>query len=134
MKLLILIALFALTVNGASAEDAIPVTGVQGVYAVEVGGQRYLVTELKDTSREKISRWNILRLKRGLKIWTYGVIDSKMPLRLYEAQYEKNKAILDQAPDVRPDDQKHPVKHAIEQFGPATNCIVNFVMLLTGQG
>lgn len=140
MKIVILIALFVLSVTAANADDALPRTGVQGVYAIEVGGQRYLVTELKDTSREKISKWNVLRLKRGLKIWTYAVLDetgkaeSKYPLRLYEAQYKMNKAILDQAPDVRPDEQKHPVKHGIEQFGPATNCLVNFLMLVTGQG
>lgn len=131
MRFLVLIVL--LLVTQAAGADEVPRTGVQPVYAVEVADQRYLVTKFTDTSRERISKWNLLRFKRGELIRTYELLDSKYPLRLYEPQYRKNKAILDEVPDVRPDDQKHPIKHGVEQFGPAANTLVSFFLLFVGR-
>jgi hypothetical protein len=98
---------------------------VEAVYAVEKGGQRYLVTELLKQERVKISKWNALRLKRGERFWTYKLVDSEYPLRLSEADVKANWDMLKNVPDKRPFEVRHPIAGKAQdhcrKWGPCYN-------------
>lgn len=72
------------------------------VYAVEKGDQRYLITELVEKKRVKISKWNILRFKRGELYRQYRLHEGKGLVRFDNGFYKSHETELKDVPDNRP--------------------------------
>ena len=72
------------------------------VYAVEKGEQRYLITELVEKKRVKISKWNIVRLKRGELYRQYRLHEGAGLVRFDSGFYKSHKEELKDVPDNRP--------------------------------
>jgi hypothetical protein len=76
------------------------------------------VVALKEHRRDKISKWNILKLKRGEEYWKYEVVDSTYPIRFGKDTFKANKAILKDVPDEREFNDRHPIKTKCEIYSP----------------
>lgn len=72
------------------------------VYAVEKDDQRYLITELVEKKRVKISKWNIVRLKRGELYRQYRLHEGKGLVRFDNGFYKSHEKELKDVPDNRP--------------------------------
>lgn len=87
---------------------AVPALAMGEVHPIEVRGTTYNVVEVKERTREKISRWNMLRLKRGEKYVRFKVLDLDEPLFVLEKDLPKK--TIDEVPDYRPWSVQHPRK------------------------
>lgn len=72
------------------------------VYAVEKGEQRYLITELVEKKRVKISKWNIVRFKRGELYRQYRLHEGAGLVRFDNGFYKSHEKELKDVPDNRP--------------------------------
>ena len=72
------------------------------VYAVEKGEQRYLITELVEKKRVKISKWNIVRLKRGELYRQYRLHEGAGLVRFDNGFYKSHEKEPKDVPDNRP--------------------------------
>ncbi len=102
--------------------------GPVAVFSIEKDGQTYKVTELVKKEREKISKWNILRLKRGDEYWHYKLIDCEYPWVLSPKDHKKLKKELAGVPDYRPYAQQHPDRQKVsdhyQRWGPVYNTLI----------
>lgn len=99
---------------------------IEAVYNVEIKGTTYPVVEVVAVQRDPISKWNILKGKRGPAYHAYRVLDSDYPVRFYDQDWIPNKSQFKDVPDRRAFDKKHPYAPYIMSAG---NNIISFVSL-----
>lgn len=86
------------------------------VYAVEKEDQRYLVTELVEKKRVKISKWNLLRFKRGELYRQYRLHEGKGLVRFDNRFYKSHKNELKDVPDNRPYENRCEWRYNSQEF------------------
>jgi len=120
-----------ITLGPLSAKEEF--TGPAPVYNLEFrDGKTYHIVELVKKRREQISKWNILRLKRGEEYWTYKLLDEEYPLTMSNHEHRRYRRELRDVPDFRPYDQKYPDRYRLSQhyrnWGPVYNSLVGAVL------
>lgn len=107
-------------------------TEILEVHNIEHNGQTYKITELVEEKRERISKWNALRFKRGDKYRAYKVVDSTGVVRLSPVVYKAHKKELRKVLDRRPWSEQHPdLQRTIDnsnRWGTQINTLATWVI------
>lgn len=120
-KILLAVSLLFALALPAKAED--PQFIIKSAHAFEHNGHWLIAEELLQDRREKLPKWNWLRLKRGERYVILKIRDEEYPVRLSFKDFKKHKAELKGILDRRKYEDAHPVwwawqKH-VEHWGPS---------------
>lgn len=115
-----------------ASED--PAHIIKQVSAIEHNGQRYEVIELLQDRREKISKWNIARGRRGERYVLLAVRGNNYPIRLSYKDFAKHKKELKGILDRRKYEDAHPFWFAMQEHERHWGGIYNKILgvALTG--